>query len=246
MKAAAGRDLVGEMVKACNRRGLGFFAFYEHGFEWHHPHGPRRKDFKTRLAEVPYPTPEPAYAHGAEYDLNKYLDYASDQVAELLTNYGPIAGIWLDGIAVPLSGDRRTFRCQELYDRIHALQPHALVSYKHGVTGTEDFKAPERSQLRHIEAGDPSVPVELCEPLNAGWGHVKGKPHRDADWVWKRLAFTRAKGMNYLLNIGPLGDGSVHPQDVATLKEVGRRLRKYGWPEPAGTLEGAVEMPKAF
>ena len=37
----------------------------------------------------------------------------------------------------------------------------------------------------------------------------------------------KAKGMgaNLLLNTGPLPDGSIHPQDVKTLKEVGRRLR---------------------
>jgi alpha-L-fucosidase len=240
VKSAAGRDLVAEMVKACNERGLGFFAFYEHGFEWHHPHGPRRKDFNTGLVEVNYPTPEPAYAHGKDYDLNKYLDYASDQVVELLTGYGPIAGIWLDGVAVPLSGDPARFRCQELYDRIHALQPHALVSYKHGVTGTEDFKAPEAFQLKHIKPGQETKPAELCESLNPSWGYVKGEAHRSADWVWQRLAFTRAKGMNYLLNVGPLGDGSLIPADVATLKEVGRRLRAQGWPEPAAALEGAA------
>ena len=37
------------------------------------------------------------------------------------------AGIWLDGIAVPRSGDASAFRCEELYDMIHSLQPHVLV-----------------------------------------------------------------------------------------------------------------------
>jgi alpha-L-fucosidase len=44
-----------------------------------------------------------------------------------LTNYGPIAAIWLDGIATPLSGDRSKFKCRELYDLIHRLQPQVLV-----------------------------------------------------------------------------------------------------------------------
>jgi alpha-L-fucosidase len=37
----------------------------------------------------------------------------------------------------------------------------------------------------------------------------------------------KAKGMNanLLLNTGPLPDGSIHPEDVATLREVGKRLR---------------------
>jgi alpha-L-fucosidase len=247
MKSPAKRDLVGEMVKACNQRGLGFFAFYEHGFEWHHPHGPRRKDFNIALSEVPYPTPEPTYAHGKDYDLNRYLDYASNQIAELLTNYGPIAGVWLDGVMLPLSAkDPGIFRCQELYDRIHKLQPHALVSYKHGVTGTEDFKAPEAFQLQHIKPGQETKPVELCEALNSSWSYVKGEKHRDANWVWQRLAFCRGKEMNYLLGAGPIGDGSIYPADVNTLREVGRRLRTQGWPKGKNKLEGPVEVPEAF
>jgi len=230
-RTAAKRDLVAEMVKACNRRGLGFFAFYEYGFDWHHPHGPRRKDFNVGIVEVNYPTPEPTYAHGKDYDLNRYIDYAHAQIEELLTNYGPIAGIWLDGAAVPTKGDRSQFRCQELYDKIHRLQPHALVSFKWGVIGTEDFNAPEKGQIQSIKAGE-AKPVELCEPLNSGWGYVKGVRHQNADWVMQRLAFTEQKKMNYLLNIGPLGDGSVFPDDVKTLKEVGRRIRKGGQSRP--------------
>jgi len=245
MRSAAKRDFVAELVKACNERGLGFFAFYEYGFEWRHPHGPRLKDFSTPITEVPYPTPEPTYAYGADYDLNKYIDYAHAQVEELLTNYGPIAGIWLDGVAVPLGGDRSRFRCQELYDKIHRLQPHALVSFKHGVTGTEDFYAPERFQLQHIKPGDAKL-TELCESFNPSWGYVKGEAHHDTDWVMPRLGFTRNRGMNYLLNVGPLPDGSVVPADAAALKEIGRRIRENGWPKGPDTLPGFKGEQGAF
>ena len=152
------------------------------------------------------------------------LAWFRDAKFGLFIHYGPIAGIWLDGIAVPVSGDRQKFRCQELYDKIHRLQPHALVSFKFGVTGTEDFCAPEQQQLQRIEPGG-TKPIELCESLNPGWGYVKTETHRDADWVMQRLAFTREKQMNYLLNLGPLPDGSVLLADRATLQEVGRRRR---------------------
>jgi alpha-L-fucosidase len=35
---------------------------------------------------------------------------------------------------------------------------------------------------------------------------------------------------NLLLNTGPLPDGSIHPEDVHTLREVGRRIRAHRWP----------------
>ena len=40
------------------------------------------------------------------------------------------------------------------------------------------------------------------------------------------LAGTKEMKANLLLNIGPLPDGSVFPDDIATLREVGKRLKK--------------------
>jgi alpha-L-fucosidase len=225
VNAPANRDLVAEMVLACNKRGLGFFAFYEHGLDWRHPHGPRKTEFPKgrRTIEVPYEKPEPAYAHGDAYDMNRYVDFVYKQIRELLTQYGPIAGVWLDGASVPASGDHTKFRSQELYDEIHRLQPHALISYKWGITGTEDFLAPELGQINKID--QPSKPVEVCWPLSKGWSWIKGAKHENADQVMKHLSFCRKRGWNFLLGIGPLPGGSIHPSDIKTLKEVGRRLR---------------------
>jgi hypothetical protein len=53
-------------------------------------------------ARPAYPSADPAYAYGKEHDLNKYVDFMTAQVTKLLTNYGPVAAICLDGIATPL------------------------------------------------------------------------------------------------------------------------------------------------
>ncbi|NOR75087.1 MAG: alpha-L-fucosidase precursor [Draconibacterium sp.] len=223
-------DIVGELAEACRNRGLGLFIFYEHGFDWRHPHGPRRAAFPKgpRILEIDYPEPEPAYAYGEDYDLNKYVEYVHAQITELLTNYGPVAGVWLDGAAVPSSGNQTKFKLQELYDHIHKLQPHALISYKWGVNGTEDFFAPERGQINAIDENIANAkPTELCEALNSGWFYIKGSGRKNADWVMKRLEYAKSKKYNYLLNIGLLPDGSVHPKDIETLKSVGERIRSY-------------------
>ena len=222
------QDIVGEFADACRKRGLGLFLFYEHGFDWRHPHGPRMSEFPKgpRITEIAYPSPEPTYAYGKDYNLNKYVEYVRAQITELITNYGPVAGVWLDGAAVPASGDHTKFKLQELYDQIHEEQSHALVSYKWGITGTEDFFAPESGQIHAIDENPATTKItELNEPLNRGWFYIKGSEHRNADWVMKRLEFAQRKNYNYLLNIGLLSDGSVHPSDIETLKEVGRRLR---------------------
>lgn len=227
LNTPCGRDLVGELAAACARHGLGLCLYYSHGRDWKHPHAPNNDQWGGR-ARPEYDPPEPSYAYGAAHDLQQYLDFMTQQVTELLTNYGPVAAIWLDGIAVPASGEKERFRCQELYDHIHSLQPQVLVSYKQGLLGTEDFYAPEH---KAVETG--GKPGEICTTTHKGWGYVKDEDghHRTADSLWETLREARSRGFNLLLNTGPLPDGSLHPEDVESFLALGERLRAEGWPE---------------
>lgn len=224
MNAAAKRDLVRELAEECRTKGLGFCLYYSHGRDWRHPHAPSNEGWGGSARPR---SRDPFYKYGDEHDLEKYLDFMKDQITELLTNYGPIAAIWLDGIAVPLNpigkNNKEMFKCQELYDHIHSLQPQVLVSYKQGLLGTEDFLAPERRWNKKTDK-----PLEICDTLQPRqWFYNKafdGK-HKSPDAVMAMLANAKEIGANLLLNTGPLPDGSIHPQDVRTLKEVGRRLR---------------------
>ncbi|MCX8089497.1 MAG: alpha-L-fucosidase [Verrucomicrobiae bacterium] len=226
LNSPARRDLVGELAVACRQKGLGLCLYYSHGRDWRHPHAPNN-DSWGGSARPRYDPPEPAYAYGREHDLQKYLDFMSAQITELLTQYGPVAAIWLDGIAVPKSGDPAKFKCRELYDLIRRLQPQVLISYKQGLLGTEDFVAPEHRAIPR--AGDK--PMEICSTLQEGsWGYSEKARHLTADEAWAKLVAARAAGANLLLNTGPLPDGSIHPAHVAVLREMGRRIRTEGWP----------------
>ena len=242
-QSASGRDFVGEMADACASRGLGFFVFYEHGFDWRHPHGPAPWLFPAKSVRPAYDPPEPFYADEKAYDFGRYVSYAHAQIRELVTNYGPVAGVWFDGVAIPLSGDHRLYRTSETYRMIRDVQPQALISYKFGLTGEEDFFAPEDGQLGRMEGKDrKGKPMEVCGcmqlPLDRDdvprqhWGYNEYSRHRCADDVWGELARVSAMDANYLLNIGPLPDGSVHPEDEATLIEIGKRIRSDGFPSP--------------
>jgi alpha-L-fucosidase len=226
VNAPCGRDLIGELASACDDHGLGLFLYYSHGRDWRHPHAPNNAQY-PRAARPAYEPPEPTYAYGDQHDLDLYLDFMTAQITELLTNYGPIAGIWLDGIATPVSGDESRFHCQALYDRIHHLQPQVLVSYKQGLLGTEDFVAPEHEAIKVDKPG------EICTTMCPGsWGYLEagsGK-HKTEDEVWETLANARSHGFNLLLNTGPLPDGSLDPEDVPVLLAIGERLRREGFP----------------
>jgi alpha-L-fucosidase len=243
-RAAAGRDLVAELAEACDRRGLGLFLYYSHGRDWKHPHAPGNDRFGGK-ARPDYDPPEPTYAIAPAHDLDRYVDFMAAQVEELLTGYGPIAGIWLDGIAVPLHPkdaegreidgfDPRTdgdvFRCQELYDRIHELQPQTLVSYKQGYLGTEDFFAPEHIVYNRFGQEASDKPGEVCTKAGPGWGYTAEGDHAGPDEIWAKLTETLEGGYNLLLNVAPLPDGALPEQAIQTLLTVGRRLADEGFP----------------
>lgn len=228
----ARRDLVGELTEQCHKKGLGIFYYYSHGRDWRHPHAPNN-DRWGGSARPAYRKPDLHYATGAAHDLNRYLAFMKAQITELLSNYGPVAGIWLDGIGTPTHPLPNTgasladFHCQELYDHIHAMQPQVLVSYKQGPLGTEDFVAPEH----WLTKKNSGKPIEICTTLQKTcWGYLANVEHLTPDDVMDKLASAAKIPANLLLNAGPLGDGSIHPDDVRTLREVGVQLRAKGWP----------------
>ena len=225
MHAPAKRDLVAELAEACDKHGLGCFLYYSHGRDWLHPDSPDNGAISCR------PQNEQDKAHfnwGDDYDINRYLDLVEAQVRELCA-YSNIAGIWLDGIGgfTNKENGAEISRCQELYDIVHAASPHILVAYKQGLTFTEDFYAPERD-IRNKTAPNDGRPYEICTTLQPkSWGYAEsddGK-HQNADWVMQQLEEAWSVPSNLLLNTGPLPDGSIPAEDIATLKEVGRRLR---------------------
>ncbi len=221
----AKRDLVAELAEQCHKKKIGFCLYYSHGRDWRHPHAPNNDGWGGTARPK---AKDPYYKYGKEHNLQKYLDFMTNQITELLTNYGPIANIWLDGIATPLNpignNKKEMFKCQELYDHIHSLQPQVLVSYKQGLTGTEDFIAPERHWKNKIDK-----PIEICDTLQPGqWFYNKafdGK-HKSTSEVMAMLSGAEKIGANLLLNTGPLPDGSIHPEDIKTLRGVGKLLRK--------------------
>lgn len=236
INSPAKRDLVKELADACEKYGIALFLYYSHGRDWKHPHAANNDEWGGS-ARPEYDPPEPSYKYGAENNLDIYLEFMKSQIKELLTQYPTVAGIWLDGIAVPLNGDTEKFKCQELYDFIHDLHPHALVSYKQGVTGTEDFFAPEhgiptnQDDAKMLGKISNDKIIEVCttmtvEPIS--WGYRKGAVHRTAEDVVEKVKISQKMGANLLLNTGPLPDGSIDQRDDKAMREAGRILKEQG------------------
>ncbi len=232
----AKRDLVEELANECAKKGIGLCLYYSHGRDWRHPHAPNN-DVWGGSARPKYEEREPFYKYGKEHDLNKYIDFMHEQFTELLTNYGPIASIWLDGFSTPMNGPTEKFRIPETYELIRKLQPQTLISSKWGYLGTEDYFAPEYHWLARDEGKTNNMvssgkPIELCTAI-ASWGYNKSKDgkHRGADSVWENIEYAAKYNANLLLNTGPRPDGSIDKQDIETLTKIGQRIGKEGWPE---------------
>lgn len=254
---AARRDLVREMAGQCDRKGLGFFAYYTHVLNWRHPCMPTVG--MLGMARPHYPQDDPRYTLREEGDYARYWDYAHACIAELCGLDLPLAGIWLDLIAAWYARPD-LIPIEKTYALIRRIRPEALISFKQGATGTEDFAAPEfhfASQGERFRregnadaarradaawAANCGKHNEICMTLQEnGWGYVKGVAHKDADTLWRHLAYARAHDCNLLANVGPLPDGSIHPEDIATLREVGRRIRAHGLPAPDEALAPDVK-----
>lgn len=230
VESPARRDLVEELAQACANKKLGLCLYYSHGRDWRHAHAANNDEWGGQ-ARPEYDPPEPSYATGEKHDLNRYVDFLSAQLTELLTQYGPIAAIWLDGYGVPVSGPTEKFRIPETYELIWNLQQQVLISSKWGFTGTEDFLAPEINWIdRDAQNYNPVIegnrPVEVCCSMDT-WGYTEANigKHRGPDWVMEKLEQMKQHDANLLLNTGPLPDGSIDAQDAATLREVGGRRR---------------------
>ncbi|MBV6644504.1 MAG: alpha-L-fucosidase [Cyclobacteriaceae bacterium] len=234
INSPAKRDIVRELADSCQKKGLGLCLYYSHGRDWRHPHAPNNDNWGGK-ARPTYDPPEPHYKYGQEHDINEYVDYMHAQLTELLTQYGPIASIWLDGYGVPMKGPTEKFRIEETYRLIRGLQPQTLITAKSGYLGTEDYYAPEihwidrdPEKFSKMQASDK--PIEVCSFL-AGWGYNQKYDgnHREEDSVLAELQRMGRLKSNLLLNIAPLPDGAIDPQDVDTLNRVGAHIRQNGW-----------------
>ncbi len=255
VQAPCGRDLVGELAGQCQKKGLGFFAYYSLFTDWRHPWFYPRSYFS--IARPLYDPPEPRYLFRNDDDFSKYIDFCKAQLRELLTGYGPLAGLWFDPI-MGYYARPDLFPMDEIYGMIRELQPHALIAAKQGATGDEDFASPEfhacsLEQNVRNRCGEESARVaaaaweknrsnprnEICATIQkGGWGYNKNcQGRRTAEEILEMLAAADGQNCNLLLNTGPLPDGSIHLDEAATLREVGKHIREHGWPEPKASKQ---------
>jgi alpha-L-fucosidase len=193
------RDVIREYVEAARAEGLRL-GFYYSLMDWHHPDGARCQS-------------DPAARR-------RFVDYTHGLVRELMTNYGKIDILWYD-VSWPL--DAEGWESEKMNQMVFGLQPDIIVNNRNRLAG--DFSTPEQT----IKAESGGRAWESCMTLNDSWGFQRA----DDNWktprtVIRNLITCARDGGNYLLNIGPEPDGSIPPESVRILSQVGEWMKTGG------------------
>lgn len=198
------RDIVKELAEACARGGLKFGVYYS-TIDWHHPGGNKYIEGNSN----------PITAEQEAFNVA--------QLKELLGHYGPISEIWFD------MGKPTPAQSAHFAQTVHTLQPQTMISGRvwnyYG-----DFAVMG-------DNAEPDVAMELPWQAPASmfpetWGYRSWQERNDLSGKIRenitRLVRVVSQGGNYILNIGPKGDGSIVPYEEQVLKGIGAWLKRNG------------------
>lgn len=148
------------------------------------------------------------------YNFEKYLyGKCFPQVKELLTNYGDLKFIWFD-----YPHDITKEQSEELRAFVKSIQPNVLINLRIG-HDCNDYESMGDNALPVAPVG---ADLECLVTLNDTWGYKKN----DSNWKTYEetlgiLCRTLGSNATLLLNVGPMGDGSLTPETENILEKMG-------------------------
>lgn len=234
VNSAAKRDFVKEYAQACREEGLKV-GFYYSPMDWRYPG---------------YFFPQMYWESAQEMKRQCW-----EQLEELMTNYGKIDLLWFDGewlahggIGFGADGWMRDpnwtkskylqvnyfWESEKLVNMIRRLQPGIMINNRGGWEG--DFHVRER----RIGGIRTDKPWDSNDCLADSWGYIPGRPVLPLERLIRNLVSIVVRDGNYLLNVGPTGEGNIEPEQAERLKQLGNWLERYG-ESIYGTRGGPVQ-----
>lgn len=196
------RDPLKELAEACTKQGM-LLGIYYSVWDLHHP------DYSKE--------------HGSP-DYKKYHQYMLDQSAELLTNYGPLVTLWLDGEWV---NSWTVERAKDYRNHLRKLQPNILLVDRIGQRREEDGDYGSSENFTPY-TGNFNQPWESCQRFDGKWFDTGSDTSQSLEWALRNLVDTVSQGGNLLMNMGPTAEGLLPPKSVEKLKPLGAWLERYG------------------
>lgn len=180
------------------------------------------------------------------YDIRKnpwrwqqFKNYTYSQIQELMTNYGSMDILWLDGGWVrPLETVNEEVRSwgaripewsqdidmPKIAGMARKAQPGILIVDRTVHGPFENYQTPEQ----RIPSEQLDHPWESCMTLANNWGYVPNDQYKSTAKVIHTLIEVVAKGGSLLLGVGPKPDGTLTNESLERMKEIGSWLRKNG------------------
>ena len=210
------RDIVGELAEACRKHGLKLGLYYSHWVDWDHEFGwDHTKEIYPISAE--------------QYD-QYWQEKVMPQMRELLSNYGDISLIWFDMWIHHSESIVTKEQLLQLKGLIRELQPNCLVNSRLGLSIEEDsdidFKTLGDNQLGNKKE---NFPWQSPATVAHSWGFNA----YDTEWkstttLLKSLISNASLNGNFMLNIGPRGNGDVPFEISQRMLEMGNWLNVNG------------------
>ncbi len=216
------RDPIEEIYKACQKYGIRLGLYYSHSIDWMDGGDAGWAQYKKE-----HPEKEQIYAAN-QWDPSpvSYQDYienkAKPQMREILKKFPNLIEIWYD---YPIH--MNLLQSFDFYKLAFDIQPNCLIGNRVGnnlgdVLTAGDNEIPVENKSR-------TKPFETPGTLNDTWGY------KSYDKNWKShiemlfwIAEIASKGGNYLLNVGPDGNGVIPAESVNILKGIGIWMKING------------------
>ncbi len=208
----AGRDILGELSKACKKQGIKFGIYYSI-IDWHHPSQAPRMDQDDAFNRW-------GMTKMLDGKKEEYIDYQTHQILELIERYDPSI-LWFDGDWADWWTLEDGIR---LYNTIREADPDIIVNNR--VAKRDGFHLDYVTQEQeHFETAFP-LHWEACYTMNESWGYKKhDDAWKSAETVYEKLKDINQKGGNLLLNVGPDENGEIQTEAIDILKRVSKMLR---------------------
>ncbi len=211
------RDVLQELKDSCEAQGVRFCLYYSI-MDWNH--SSQEINRTTHYSTM-----------ASDSARTSYIKDMKIQLSELITKYHP-AVMWFDGDWTYNSGTPTLTSWWtksdgiDLYNYVIGLDPTVVVNERVCRSfGLGDFDCPEQQ----VPAAPLTRQWETCQTMNNSWGYnAPDLNYKTPATLIQQLVTVVSRDGNYLLNIGPKGDGSVTDQSASILNSFGDWMRIFG------------------
>ena len=173
---------------------------------------------------------------------NQFIKYTHNQIDELVSDYGKVDILWLDGgwvrktdsletinyLTEEYEGSRyaRNPQSQDinmplLVKNVRAKQPDLIVVDRAVKGPYQNYLTPEQ----HIPETGLTYPWETCMTMATSWSYVPNDKYKSSEELIQKLVDVVSKGGNFLLNIGPSPEGKFDDTAYARLNDIGNWMK---------------------